>query len=199
MAAAAEPVRAAISDVSTSEVADEELVARVRDGDREAFDVVYDRYFSRVFGFVDRRLRNRADSEETTQEVFINLFSSIETFRAEASFSAWVFGVTRRTIAGRFKKKRAETVPLGDAEPDAVATSEGLRREADPLEAYEFHERLRRMDRAIDRELSPEQWTLFQLHHLENHSIQQIAERVHKSEDAVKSHLYRARKLLLAP
>ena len=40
MAAAAEPVRAAISDVSTSEVADEELVARVRDGDREAFEAI---------------------------------------------------------------------------------------------------------------------------------------------------------------
>lgn len=190
MAAAAEPGPAAISD--------ESLVALVRAGERDAFDQLYERYFDRVYRFVDRRLNNRADAEETTQEVFINLFSSIDTFRGEAPFSAWVFGVSRRTIASRFKKKRAETVPMGDAEPEATGSYAGMDRGADPHEAYEFHERLRRMDRAIDSELSEEQWTLFQLHHLENHSIQQIAERIRKSEDAVKSNLYRARKLLLA-
>ena len=43
-----------------------------------------------------------------------------------------------------------------------------------------------------------EQWQLFQLHHIENRSIQEIALATRKSEDAVKSHLYRARRLLLA-
>ena len=42
------------------------------------------------------------------------------------------------------------------------------------------------------------QRTLFEMHHLENHPIGEIARRLRKSEDAVKSNLYRARKLLLA-
>ena len=84
----------------------------MRGGDCAAFDALYRRYFTRIYRFLDRRLNNRADVEETVQEVFINLFSSLDGFRGEAPFAAWVFGLTRRTLANRFKRKRAATVPL---------------------------------------------------------------------------------------
>jgi RNA polymerase sigma-70 factor, ECF subfamily len=177
---------------------DESLVAQIRQGDRAAFDQLYERYFPRVFRFVDRRLSNRADVEETVQEVFFSLFSSVASFRGDAPFAAWVFGVTRRTLASRFKRRRHDTVPLGDDEPEAVDGLGGVQREPDPHAVYEYNERLTRLETAIDRDLSPEQWELFQLHHLQNRSIQDIARSTRKSEDAVKSHLYRARRLLLA-
>jgi RNA polymerase sigma-70 factor, ECF subfamily len=177
---------------------DEALVGRVRQGDRSSFDQLYSRYFHRVYRFLDRRLGNRADVEETVQEVFINLFGSLASFRGDAPFAAWVFGVTRRTLASRFKRRRHELVPLGDDEPDGVDSSADCRREPDPHAVYECNERLARMERAIQCDLSSEQWQLFQLHHLENRSIQEIARQTSKSEDAVKSHLYRARRLLLA-
>lgn len=187
----------------TSEAAaamsDEELVDRIRGGDLAHFDLLYDRYFPRVYRFLDRRLPSRADTEEAVQEVFVNLFASLHGFRGEAPFAAWVFGLTRRTLAARFKRKRPKTVPLVTEDdeqatrmPAAVAAS------PDPHEAYEFQERLGRMTRAVSEDLSEEQWTLFRLHHLENRSIQDIARSFAKTEDAVKSHLYRARKLLLA-
>lgn len=178
---------------------DEALVDLLRQGDRDAFETLYDRYLPRIFQYVDRRLRNRADTEETVQEVFFNVFNSIDTFRGEAPFGAWVFGLTRRTIAARFKKKRHATVPLGDEEPEVMdLLMNSVRREADPLQAYEAREWVSRMDHAYRRELSDEQRTLFQLHHIENHPIQDIARTLRKSEDAVKSNLYRARKVLLA-
>jgi len=178
---------------------DENLVGRLRDGDRQAFDLLYDRYFLRVHGFIGRRMSNRADAEETTQEVFINLFSSIHTYRGDAPFAAWLFGVARRTLASRFKRKRHETVPLENDEPENVSPFGAMSaREPDPHEVYEASERLDRMESAVRDDLNRDQWTLFQLHHLENRSIQEIAIETRKSEDAVKSHLYRARKLLLA-
>lgn len=178
---------------------DEVLVARVAQGERAAFDLLYERYYPRVYRFVDRRLGNRADVEETVQEVFFHLFSSIPSFRGDAPFAAWVFGVTRRTLASRFKRRRLDAVPLGDDEPDGLdPLASSLQREPDPHQVYEYNERLARLDAAVEHDLSPEQWQLFQLHHLENRSIQEIARDTHKSEDAVKSHLYRARRLLLA-
>jgi RNA polymerase sigma-70 factor, ECF subfamily len=180
-------------------LSDEALVAEVAQGDRSAFDALYARYFPRVYSFVDRRLRNRADVEETVQEVFFHLFSSLPTFRGDAPFAAWVFGVTRRTLASRFKRRRPESVPLGEEELEGIdPMGSSLQREADPHQVYEFNERLARLTAAIECDLSAEQWQLFQLHHLENRSIQEIARQTHKSEDAVKSHLYRARRLLLA-
>jgi len=177
-------------------VADEILVERVRSGEQDAFGELYLRYFARIFHFVARRLRNRADTEETVQEVFVNVFASINSFRGEAPFGAWVFGLTRRTVAGRFKKRMPNLVSFGD--DDGETGSQGVAHEPDPFEAYEYSERLARLEGAVSTDLSDEQRQLFQLHHIEHRSIQEIALLLSKSEDAVKSHLYRARKLLLA-
>ena len=175
---------------------DDELICQLRTGDRAAFDILYGRYFSRVYHFVDKRLRNRADTEESVQEVFINIFSSIDSYRGEAPFSAWVFGLTRRTIARRFKRKRHPTVPLFEDEQEGDLSH--VSSSPTPLESYECEERLSRMDEAASSQLTPLQWTLFRLHHVEDQSISEIADRFAKSEDAVKSNLYRTRKILLA-
>ncbi len=185
--------------IDTTQTTDEIIVERICAGDRAAFDVLYERYWSRVFHYVDRRLRNRADTEETVQEVFFRLFSSLDSFRGDAAFGAWVFGLTRRTIANRFKRKQHPTVPLdpemgegGDLSPFTSPQT------FNPHEAYECQERIARMSRAAGEDLSSEQWDLVRRHHLEDHSIQEIALSLAKSENAVKSNLYRARKLLLA-
>jgi len=178
------------------EVRELELVRRVIDGDEAAFRALYDRYFPRVYDFVQRRLRNRADTEETVQEVFINLLSSVESYRGDAPFGAWVFGVTRRTVASRFKRKQHPTVPLSEDET-ASPRSGALGRPPDPHEAYEMQERLERMAEIALHELSDDQRDLFRLHHLQHHSIQRIALMLNKSEDSVKSNLYRTRKRLL--
>jgi RNA polymerase sigma-70 factor (ECF subfamily) len=184
--------------LESARITDEELVVQLCAGNEAAFELVYERYFPRVYAFVERRLRNRADTEETVQEVFINVFSSIASFRGEAPFAAWVFGLTRRTIAARFKRKRHATVPLLDDEQDRDGVGGAQVANANPLEAYEFQERLDEIATRVSDRLSDEQQQLFQLHHLENRSIGDIARSLHKSEDSIKSNLYRARKILLA-
>jgi RNA polymerase sigma-70 factor (ECF subfamily) len=169
-----------------------------------AFDALYQRYFKRIYGFLDKRLRNRADTEETTQEVFINVFSSLDSYRAEAPFAAWIFGLTRRTLASRFKRKRHPMVPLFEENDETAGSSlagDGsthAAREATPHENYEMTERAAHLRHAIEHELSDEQRRVFQLHHLESISIAEIARKLSKSEDSVKSNLYRTRKILLA-
>jgi len=186
----------------TPDTPDEALVERLKEGDRAAFDLLYDRYYKRIYYFLDRRLGNRADTEEVVQEVFINVFSSIDGYRGDAAFGAWIFGLTRRTLASRFKRKRHPTVPLSDEETDSLAPAPelpgGPSIEPSPLESYEYRERVARMLHALDHQLNDEQRRLFEMHHIEAMPISQIATVLSKSQDAVKSNLYRARKLLLA-
>ena len=181
-------------------VSDEELIRRIRADDRPAFDILYDRYFPRVFGYVRQRMGNPADIEEAVQETFINVFTAIDSFRGDAPFAAWVLGVARRTVAGRFKKKEHPTVPLdcgNDEDPSHELASTQLL-DATPLQQYECSERLARLDTAARERLSADQRQLIELHHLQDCSIREIAETLGRSEDAIKSNLYRARKLLLA-
>jgi RNA polymerase sigma-70 factor (ECF subfamily) len=196
MAALEAPVGLDVAPSADPDV-ENELVARIRGGDEAAFQIVYDRYFRRVYHFLDKRLRNRADTEETVQEVFINVFSSIESFRGDAPFAAWVFGITRRTLAGRFKRKRHPMISLADVENDSGDLAD-RGAAGDPLAAYEYREQIDRMAAVMRDKLSAEQRQLVERHHLRHQSIQDIAREMRKSEDAVKSNLYRARKLLLA-
>ncbi len=191
---------AAAESIEIAPISDEILIQQILQGDEESFDVLYERYFPRVCRFVNRRIRIRSDAEDVVQEVFINIFSSLGSFRGEAPFVAWVLGLTRRTIAARFKKKRHPTVPL-----EAEETVDGPgpliptgHREATPLEHYECRERCERLQEAATHRLNADQLQLFELYHLQHQSIRQIAVATHKTEDAVKSNLYRARKLLLA-
>jgi RNA polymerase sigma-70 factor (ECF subfamily) len=181
-------------------VSDETLVERILAGDRGAFEQLYERYFGRVYGFVRRRLGNRADAEETVQEIFVGVFSCLDSYRREAPLGAWILGIARRTVAGRFKKKRHPTVPLtGEEEPDAIdLLVPTLQRMATPFDHYACRERILQLEAAAARRLSFEQRRMFELHHLQHHSIADIAASLDKSEDAVKSNLYRARKALLA-
>lgn len=185
---------------SAHALTDETLVDRVREGDRSAFDEIYRRYFKRVYGFLDKRLRNRADTEETTQEVFINIFSSLDSFRGEAPFAAWIFGLTRRTLASRFRRKQHPTVPLFDEEDEQGISNlaAGSSTEASPLENYELSEFTAHLARSLEHEVTPEQRHLFELHHLKSMPIAEIARSLSKSEDSIKSNLYRTRKVLMA-
>jgi len=191
---------ASARSLTNSEIPDRTLIEGVLRGDDAAFTVLYERYFPRLYAFVNRRMRNRADVEETVQEIFISVFSSLDSFRGEAPFAAWVLGVARRTVASRYKKKRHVMLSLDDSEsgvndeaPNRLQTEQPT-----PLDHYECNERVARMQAAAREVLSEEQWELFALHHLEHRSVREIARVCHKSEDSVKSNLYRARKLLLA-
>jgi RNA polymerase sigma-70 factor (ECF subfamily) len=176
---------------------DLELIERISNGDQASFSTLYERYFPRVYHFVDRRIDNRADVEEIVQEAFTNIFASLESFRSDGPFGAWVFGVTRITIANRFKKKRHPTVPIDTQDESCMIGNTGWR-EPTPLEHYECRERFELLKAAADRDLSPIQRRMFVMHHLQHQSIREIARVTNKSADAVKSDLYRARRTLLA-
>jgi len=184
----------------TSAQLENALIAQVREGDEAAFETLYERYLPRVYQFVNKRVSNRADTEEIVQEVFINIFSSIGSFRGEAPFAAWVLGLTRRTIANRFKKKRHATVSLAThEEPEAIdLTIPTRRREPTPYDHYECGERIAQLESTAARHLTTEQRRLFEMHHLLHQPIHEIARELDKTEDAVKSNLYRARRVLLA-
>ena len=131
--------------------------------------------------------------------MFINIFSSLDSFRGEAPFAAWMFGLTRRTLAARFRRKRHPTVPLFEEDEDVSYSSltAGGQPEATPLENYEFSERAAQLSHVLENEMSPDQRQIFKMHHLESKSIAEIAKALSRSEDSVKSGLYRTRKLLL--
>jgi RNA polymerase sigma-70 factor, ECF subfamily len=82
---------------------DEELYARTRDGDLAAFDVLYERYAGRLFGFVESQIRNRADAEEVFHEAFIKVLQGRAVRFEPGSFRTWLFRVARNITLNRLR------------------------------------------------------------------------------------------------
>jgi DNA-directed RNA polymerase specialized sigma24 family protein len=101
----------------SARVADEELVGPILEGEKAAFDALYERYFPPIYGFVHRRLNDRNAAEEVTRGAFLALIRSLTRFRGEAPFAAWALAVTRRAVADRLEGNRSEPAPSTERRP----------------------------------------------------------------------------------
>lgn len=86
---------------------DEALYVRVTQGDMLAFDALYARYESRLFGFLHSQLRNRADAEDVFHEAFLTALKTREArFDREGGFRAWLYRVARNLAGSRLRKEQ---------------------------------------------------------------------------------------------
>lgn len=97
-------------------VSDTELLVRVADRDREAFEELYERYVRAVFGFALRRLRDRQRAEDATQETFTAVWRSAASYRPERGPAApWLYTVARNAIVDRQRARSDRPAEIPDA------------------------------------------------------------------------------------
>jgi len=177
------------------EPSDEVLLAAVRRKDERAFDLLYERYFRRIHNFAFARLRNRADAEEVVQETFTAVFKSIDAYRGKSSLLAWIYGIAKNTINNQLRRNKLENARLEHAESTLI-------RSAYSIDAFtpEEHLGLRRCSEAVSQSLasvSGWQAEVFAMRHLDDIPIQEIADRMSRSNDAIRSSLYRVKRLVV--
>ena len=98
---------------------DAALVTRAQQGDVRAFALLYRRHVDRVFAFAARRLADRAAAEEATQEVFARALANLSRCRDDASFTGWLFAITRHVVQEHHRAGRRVTTLLAGA-PDPM-------------------------------------------------------------------------------
>jgi RNA polymerase sigma-70 factor (ECF subfamily) len=175
--------------------ADEALVAAIRNAEEHAFGVLYERYFQRVYLFSLLRLRDHADAEEAVQETFTSVFRSIDAYRGESSLVSWIYGIARNTVNNQLRRANARRRRMARARIELVRTSL-LMSPRTPEDELNLQ---RSVDQIRDCLASVSDWQaeIFALRHLENLPIGEIARRVSRSSDSVRSSLYRVKSLLV--
>jgi RNA polymerase sigma-70 factor (ECF subfamily) len=184
------PARPAATALSDCDLAD-----AIRAGDQSAFTELYERYFERVYNFAYARLRHRADAEEVAQETFLAVFRSIDAFVGRSALLSWIYGIAKNTINNHLRRTRAQELRLERAEAELV-------RNAHSFDACspEEHVSYRRCAESALRSLeSVSEWQaeVFALRHFENMPIQEIADRMSRSNDAIRSSLFRVKRLIV--
>ncbi|MEI6432082.1 MAG: sigma-70 family RNA polymerase sigma factor [bacterium] len=174
----------------TTDMFEARLIARFREGDARALEILFERHVDRAMGLAVRLTETREDAEEVTQEAFLRAFRQAHQFRGESeTFSAWLFAIIRNLARDRRRQLRLPTLSLTSPEAERYPASNDAAGEAEKLMAR------RQLRQALDS--LPEEWrTTLILCDIEEASHAEAALVLEKSVAATKSLLYRARRAL---
>ncbi len=167
-----------------------EAIGRAKQGDAEAFEVLYHLHKRRVYSLCLRMTANAAEAEDLAQEAFLQLFRKIGTFRGESAFSTWLHRMTVNVVLMRLRKKGLPVVPLEETQESEEEAPKKELGAPDPALAGSL-DRLQ-LERAIE-DLPPGYRTIFVLHDVEGYEHNEIAEIVGCSIGNSKSQLHKAR------
>jgi RNA polymerase sigma factor (sigma-70 family) len=174
-----------------------ELIQQLRAGDELAFKSLVENYQNLVYNTALGVVQNSEDAEDVTQEVFIQVFRSIDQFKGDARLSTWIYRITTTKaldhIRSRKRKKRfAFITSLFGPNDELIHEPVDFQHPGVTLDRKEQAALLFRM---IDQ-LPENQKVAFTLHKTEELSYQEIADVMQLSVSAVESLLFRARQNL---
>jgi RNA polymerase sigma-70 factor (ECF subfamily) len=171
----------------TSQTLDYELAQLAAKGDIQAFEDLYERHHRRVYSLCLRMTQNVSEAEDLTQEVFIQLFRKIGSFRGESAFTTWLHRLTVNQVLMHFRKRGVrdeKTTDEGEV-PEQIVTGTENPNQMPVVDRIA-------LDKAI-AQLPPGYRTVFVLHDVEGHEHEEIARMLGCSVGTSKSQLHKAR------
>jgi RNA polymerase sigma-70 factor (ECF subfamily) len=175
------------ADTETSQTSDYALAQAASKGEMTAFEELYQRHNRRVYSLCLRMTQNQSEAEDLAQEVFIQLFRKLGSFRGESAFTTWLHRLTVNQVLMHFRKrsvKLEQTTEEGETPVQIVVGT------ANPNQ-MPVVDRIA-LDKAISQ-LPPGYKAVFTLHDVEGHEHEEVAKILGCSVGTSKSQLHKAR------
>ena len=166
---------------------DRELAQAVAAGDSDAFEKLYRKYYKRVYSLCLRMLGDPTLAEDMAQEVFLQVYRKIGSFRGDSAFTTWLHSLTVNQVLMHFRKRGVKLEQTADEEEFANVVDTPLQ----STRRTSIIDRLA-LDKAI-AQLAPGYRTVFVLHDVEGYEHEEIAEMLGISVGTSKSQLHKAR------
>lgn len=179
--------RTGADETETARRSDYALAQLASTGDMPAFEELYRRHNRRVYSLCLRMTQNTAEAEDLAQEVFIQLFRKIGSFRGESAFTTWLHRLTVNQVLMHFRKRGVRLEQTTEDGETPVQVERGTERPGQ----MPVVERIA-LDKAISQ-LPPGYRTVFVLHDVEGHEHEEIARMLGCSVGTSKSQLHKAR------
>lgn len=181
---------------------DNELVQRAREGDRDAFRELVERYQRKIAALAIGMLRNREDALDVVQETFTKAFQSLDRFKGDSSFYTWVYRIAvNLSIDHQRRDAKMPQVPLEpadrsvDSEQDLPAFTPESDERDDPFRQTSDTEIREQLSAAIS-ELTPEHRAVILLREVDGLSYEEISHVMDCPKGTVMSRLHYARRQL---
>ena len=185
----------ALPDLRQSETIDlpeAEAIRLAQQGDASAFECIYRLHSRRAYNLCLRMVGNATEAEDLTQDIFLQVFRKIRTFRGEAAFSTWLHRLAVNIILMRLRKKKPAQTSL----EEAIGPNEEIGKPAKDFGGLDLRlsglmDRLN-IDRAVGQ-LPLGYRSVFVLHDVQGYEHNEIAEILRCSVGNSKSQLHKAR------
>ncbi len=179
---------------------DIQLMLNFKEGDQRAFQLLFDKYKKQVINYCFRYCGHRAVAEELAQESFLRVYKAAARYRPEARFSTWLFKIATNVCLNEIRKPvyRARLDSIDQAPDEDHATNPELTMDPEqsmPDALLEAHQNQILIWQAMGR-LPREQRTALLLRVTEGFSYGQIGQQINRSENHVKTLIYRGRQRL---
>lgn len=178
---------------------DAALMLRVKRGDRAAFAELVEKYKQPLFNFICRTLRDETESEDLTQNVFLQVYKSRQRYERTAKFSTWLFTIARNLCLNEIRRRSRH--PAESIEESHVEYEDQPQRQYEdktiflPTENVLHGELAQKIEAALG-ELPENQRTAILLCRQDELSYEEIAEILDCSLSATKSLIHRGRETL---
>lgn len=175
------------------------LVRRCIGGDAAAWEEIVQRHHRRIYNICYRFAGNADDAQDLTQEVFIKMYRTLNSFDAgKGAFMTWVTTITRNLLVDHFRKKKGDRLTDSlDSAPseheDALPLSERIADQSIPPDAQVQSRETREVVHEALQKLSPELREALILRDLQDMDYRDIATALRVPEGTVKSRINRGR------
>ena len=166
------------------------IIKEILNGKTEQYEYFLDRYGQQVFVLVDRIVSCQEDAEELTQDVFLKAFQQLSSFKAESSFSTWIYRIATNLAISAVRKKRNDVLRLDDSVFANLSDTQ-----VDEALEDESEEQMERLQQAMNQ-LEADERALITLYYLEEKPLAEVAFILGMTEGNAKVKLHRIRKKL---
>ena len=168
----------------------EALIQRCLGGDQRAWDLVVQHYWRKVFNVAYKFVGKHDEAEDLTQEIFLKIFKSLDTFDRRANFQTWLISVSRNLCIDHYRRVRKERETIDrTVDPNELSP---VAHERGPLASLEQEDRVALLGQALAA-LPESLRTAVLMRDIEEVSYQEIARRLNLPEGTVKSRINRGR------
>lgn len=176
---------------------DGEVVRRCKQGQREAFDILVEKYYKKIYNLSYRFVGDSEEANDLAQEIFAAAYQNLKRFRGDAKFSTWLFQIAANRGKNRFKYLKRRGYFANRAPRDGDDEKDALQREIpdDSMNPEKIFasKQIRRIVQDAINDLEPDHKEIVILRDIEGFSYDEIAQILNLPEGTTKSRLHRAR------
>jgi RNA polymerase sigma-70 factor (ECF subfamily) len=177
---------------------DQQLVERVQNGDKQAFDLLVTKYQRKLIRLLSQFVRDPAEVEDVAQEAFIKAYRALPAFRGDSAFYTWLYRIGINTAKNYLvsQGRKASTLQGIDTEDAENFEDGGVLREMDTPESELMSKQIAQTVNQTLEQLPEELRTAIVLREIEGLSYDEIAKIMECPIGTVRSRIFRAREAI---